>query len=145
LCPNPPIWAQIGRYFRVRAGSPNTHKPCTGAKNRHFRPRYDSICKQEVGGSIPPGSTTKSLQIDRFQYPLNALLGAFVRAQDENEPPLPVMLVVSGLPPLVQNLQAVRSHSERLFRVEELGNLSLTPAHRGEPSPAALALISIFE
>jgi len=68
-----------------------------------------------------------------------------VRAQDENEPPLPVMLVVSGLPPLVQNLQAVRSHSERLFRVEELGNLSLTPAHRGEPSPAALALISIFE
>ena len=75
------------------------------------------------------------------QYPLSALLGAFVQAQDEDEPPLPVMLVVSGLPPLVQNLQAARSHTERLFRVEELGNLALTSTHRGEPSPAALALI----
>jgi hypothetical protein len=77
----------------------------------------------------------------RRQYPLSALLGAFVQAQDEDEPQLPVMLVVSGLPPLVQNLQAARSHTERLFRVEELRNLALTPAHRGEPSPAALALI----
>ena len=75
------------------------------------------------------------------QYPLSALLGAFVQAQDQDEPPLPVMLVVSGLPPLVQNLQAARSHTERLFRVEELGNLALTPTQRGQPSPAALALI----
>jgi hypothetical protein len=75
------------------------------------------------------------------RYPLSALLGAFVQAQDEDEPPLPVMLVVSGLPPLVQNLQAARSHTERLFRVEELGNLALTSTNKGEPSPAALALI----
>ena len=75
------------------------------------------------------------------QYPLGALLGAFVEAQDEEEPPLPVMLVVSGLPPLVQNLQAARSHAERLFRVEELGNLGLAPTGHDEPSPAAFALI----
>lgn len=75
------------------------------------------------------------------QYALSALLGAFVQAQDEDEPPLPVMLVISGLPPLVQNLQAARSHTERLFRVEELGNLALASAHRDQPSPAALALI----
>jgi hypothetical protein len=75
------------------------------------------------------------------QYPLSALLGAFVQAQDEDEPLLPVILVVSGLPPLVQNLQAARSHTERLFRVEELGNLALTSTNRDEPSPAALALI----
>jgi hypothetical protein len=75
------------------------------------------------------------------QYPLSALLGAFVQAQDEDEPPLPVMLVVSGLPPLVQNLQAARSHTERLFRVEELGNLALVSSHRDQVSPAALALI----
>jgi hypothetical protein len=77
----------------------------------------------------------------QHQYPLGALLGAFVQAQDQEEPPLPVMLVVSGLPPLVQNLQAARSHAERLFRVEELGNLALEPASQHEPSPAALALI----
>jgi hypothetical protein len=75
------------------------------------------------------------------QYPLGALLGAFVQAQDDEELPLSVMLVVSGLPPLVQNLQAARSHAERLFRVEELGNLALAPAGRDEPSPAAFALI----
>lgn len=74
------------------------------------------------------------------QYPLGALLGAFVQAQDEEDPPLPVMLVVSGLPPLIQNLQAARSHAERLFRVEELGNLSREPGVAGEPSAAALAL-----
>jgi hypothetical protein len=75
----------------------------------------------------------------KHQYPLGALLGAFVQAQDEDDPPLPVMLVVSGLPPLIQNLQAARSHAERLFRVEELGNLSLEPGD-GELSAAALAL-----
>ena len=75
------------------------------------------------------------------QYPLGAQLGAFVEAQDEDEPPLPAMLAVSGLPPLVQNLQAARSHAERLFRVEELGSLALEPADQSEPSPAALALI----
>jgi AAA ATPase-like protein len=75
------------------------------------------------------------------QYPLSALLGAFVQAQDEDDPPLSVMLVVSGLPPLVQNLQAARSHTERLFRVEDLGHLALTAERRDEPAPAALALI----
>lgn len=77
----------------------------------------------------------------QHQYPLGALLGGFVQAQDRDDPPLPVMLVVSGLPPLVQNLQAARSHTERLFRVEELGNLSLAQPARGGASPAALALI----
>lgn len=76
----------------------------------------------------------------RHQYPLGALLGAFVQAQDRDEPLLPVMLVVSGLPPLIQNLQAARSHAERLFRVEELGNLSLEPATGSGSSAAALAL-----
>jgi hypothetical protein len=75
------------------------------------------------------------------QFPLSALLGAFVKAQDDDDDPLPVMLVMCGLPPLQQNLQAARSHSERLFRGEDLGNLSLAPISDSEPSKAALALI----
>ncbi|HYM44943.1 MAG TPA: ATP-binding protein [Solirubrobacteraceae bacterium] len=75
----------------------------------------------------------------RHQYPLSALLGALVVAQDEEDPPLPVMLVVSGLPPLAAHLQAARSHTERLFRVEELGNLSLR-REGGTSSKAAMAL-----
>jgi hypothetical protein len=72
------------------------------------------------------------------QFPLSALLSGFVEAQDHEED-LPLMLVMSGLPPLATNLQAARSHSERFFKVEELGNLSLEGGE-GEPSPAAAAL-----
>jgi hypothetical protein len=78
------------------------------------------------------------------QFPLSILLGAFVQAQGYDDMDLPVMLVMSGLPPLVTNLQAARSHSERLFKVEELGNLRLDP-HGDDPSPAAAALTRAVE
>ncbi|HEY2142054.1 MAG TPA: ATP-binding protein [Solirubrobacteraceae bacterium] len=80
----------------------------------------------------------------RHQYPLSALLGALVATQDEEDPPLPVMLVVSGLPPLAAHLQAARSHTERLFRVEELGNLGLR-REGDNTSNAAMALIKPAE
>ena len=54
------------------------------------------------------------------------------------------MLVMCGLPPLVTNLQAARSHSERLFKVEELGNLRLEREGDG-PGPAAAALTKAVE
>jgi hypothetical protein len=72
------------------------------------------------------------------QFPLSALLSGFVEAQDHDQD-LPLMLVMSGLPPLATNLQAARSHSERFFKVEELGNLGLEGGE-DEPSPAAAAL-----
>jgi hypothetical protein len=71
--------------------------------------------------------------------PLSALRAAFVEAQDFEDENLPVMLVVCGLPSLVTNLQAARSHSERLFKAEEVENLDLTVSD-GEPSKAAVAL-----
>jgi AAA ATPase domain len=77
------------------------------------------------------------------QFPLSALLSGFVEAQD-HEDDLPVMLVMSGLPPLATNLQAARSHSERFFKVEELGNLRLE-GDEGAPSPAAAALTRAVE
>jgi AAA ATPase domain len=76
------------------------------------------------------------------QFPLSALLSGFVEAQDHDDD-LPVMLVMSGLPPLATNLQAARSHSERFFKVEELGNLGLEGG-AGE-SPAAAALTRAVE
>ena len=74
------------------------------------------------------------------QFPLSALLGAFVQAQDFEDEDLPVMLGLGGLPSLVANLQAARSHSERLFKVEVLDNLSLGLGAEGM-SPAASALV----
>jgi hypothetical protein len=76
------------------------------------------------------------------QFPLSALLGAFVQAQDYDDVDLPVMLVMCGLPPLITNLQAARSHSERLFKAEELGNLSLEPDAGTSPAAAALTKAS---
>jgi hypothetical protein len=64
---------------------------------------------------------------------LGALLGALVQAQDEDEPPLPVMLVASGRPPLVQNLQA---NPRRWRTVVVYAITSLPFAHA---SPARLA------
>jgi hypothetical protein len=72
-------------------------------------------------------------------FPLSALLAAFVETQDHEDEDLPVMLVMCGLPRLVTNLQAARSHSERLFKAEEVENLGLTSSGE-EPSTAATAL-----
>lgn len=73
------------------------------------------------------------------QFPLSALLAAFVEAQDYEDADLPVMLVMCGLQSLVTNLQAARSHSERLFKAELIEYLSLTADAAGL-SPAVVAL-----
>lgn len=79
------------------------------------------------------------------QWPLYALIAAFVRAHDQEEPPLPVMLVLSGLPPLIEHLQAARSHSERFFRADQIANLRLDPDHGQAVSEAGLALTTPTE
>lgn len=75
------------------------------------------------------------------QFPLGALLSALVAVQDEDEQPLPVMLVLCGLPPLTGNIHAARSNAERLFRSEQIGNLPLAAQPPAELSPAAQALV----
>lgn len=74
------------------------------------------------------------------QFPLGALLSAFVAAQDDDDDPLPVMLVLCGLPPLVANIHRARSNAERLFKAEQIANLRLEPDDGGL-SDAALALV----
>lgn len=75
------------------------------------------------------------------QFPLGALLSALVAVQDDDEHPIPIMLVLCGLPPLIGNIHAARSNAERLFRAEAIGNLSLTPEPPEELSAAAQALV----
>ncbi len=76
-------------------------------------------------------------QKHKHQFSLSALLSAFVKAQDEG---YPVMLVMCGLPAVRENLQSARSHSERLFKAEELGHLSLENNIGQTTSEAVLAL-----
>jgi hypothetical protein len=75
------------------------------------------------------------------QYPLGALLSAIVAAQDDDDAPLPVMLVLCGLPQLTGNIHRAKSNAERLFRAEEISNLSLDAQSPGELSAAAQALV----
>lgn len=56
------------------------------------------------------------------QHPLSLLLSC-VSALQRTVPPLPVGLVVCGLPTLGGNLLRARSYSERMFRGEEIGRL----------------------
>jgi hypothetical protein len=77
----------------------------------------------------------------KHQYPLGALLSAMVAVQDEDDEPLPVMLVLCGLQPLTANIHAARSNAERLFRAGEVGNLRLTPESPATLSAAAQALV----
>ncbi len=78
---------------------------------------------------------------EKHQYPLGALLSAMVAAQDDDDDPLPVTLVLCGLHPLTRNIHAARSNAERLFRAAEIGNLSLTPEPPEPLSAAAQALV----
>lgn len=74
------------------------------------------------------------------QFPLGALLSAFVAAQDDDDEPLPVMLALCGLPPLIGNIHRARSNAERLFKAEQIGNLSIADSS-DDLSDAALALV----
>jgi AAA ATPase domain len=80
-------------------------------------------------------------QPEKGQYPLGALLSALVAAQDDDDDPLPVMLVLCGLHPLTRNIREARSNAERLFRASRIGNLSLTPVPPEPLSAAAQALV----
>jgi hypothetical protein len=77
----------------------------------------------------------------KHQFPLGALLSALVAVQDDDEHPMPIMLVLCGLPPLIGNIHAARSNAERLFRAEAIDNLSLTPEPPEELGAAAQALV----
>lgn len=78
---------------------------------------------------------------EKHRYPLGALLSAMVAAQDDDDAPLPVMLVLCGLHPLTGNIHAARSNAERLFRAAEISNLSLAPEPPEPLSAAAQALV----
>ncbi len=79
------------------------------------------------------------------QFPLGALLSAFIAAQDDDDEPLPVMLVLCGLPPLIGNIHSARSNAERFFRGETLENLPLAAEAKQQLSEAALALVKPAE
>jgi hypothetical protein len=54
------------------------------------------------------------------QFTLSALLAAMAAVQQRS---VPVLLVLCGLPPILENLARSKSYSERMFTLEHLGNL----------------------
>jgi hypothetical protein len=53
LCPNRLKSDEIGLDLQLSSHRLAARKPCTGAKNWPSAFRHNSICKQEVGSSIP--------------------------------------------------------------------------------------------
>ncbi|MDQ6878193.1 MAG: ATP-binding protein [Candidatus Dormibacteraeota bacterium] len=58
---------------------------------------------------------------ERGQLTLSALLSATAAVQREG---LPIMLVLCGLPTILENLGQAKSYSERMFTVEQIGHLN---------------------
>jgi hypothetical protein len=58
---------------------------------------------------------------ERGQLTLSALLSATAAVQREG---LPIMLVLCGLPTILENLGQSKSYSERMFTVEQIGHLN---------------------
>ena len=137
----------------VDLGSGATMPVATGQ-----RPGSDSVLENrlrialiELGAAAAARGRSVALLFDeahtifdqprKEQYPLGALLSALVAAQDDDDDPLPLMLVMCGLPPLIGNIHRARSNAERLFRVVQIANLGLA-SEDGALSDAALALIN---
>ena len=78
---------------------------CHGGQHRGFVLRYDEF---------------QVVRERRGELTISALLAAVAAAQQRA---VPVMLVLGGLPPLVENLARSKSYSERMFVTERLGNL----------------------
>ncbi len=82
------------------------------------------------------------LRYDEFQVveekrgttTISALLSAIATAQQRG---LPVMLILCGLPPIVEHLVRAKSYSERMFIPERLANLRPAEASAALIDPAA--------
>lgn len=86
-------------------------------------------------------------QSEKNQYPLSVLLDVFQSIQRKE---IPFMLVLVGLPTLFPKLVEVRTYSERMFRILELGKLgdreskeAITKPIENEQCPVKFDEISI--
>lgn len=92
---------------------------CKGAHHRGFVLRYDEF---------------QVVRERRSEMTVSALLAAVAGAQQRG---VPVMLVLGGLPPLIENLSRSKSYSERMFVPERLGNLRAPEDQAALIDPAA--------
>lgn len=129
--------------FSVGPGVPQPEKSVLEERLRAALTEVGNVAREQGRGVALLYDEAHSVRdrSERGQYPLGALLSALVAAQDDDDDPLPVMLVLCGLHPLTRNIREARSNAERLFRASEIGNLSLEPAPPEELSAAAQALV----
>jgi hypothetical protein len=67
------------------------------------------------------------------QAPLSSLITAVASVQQDG---YPVMLVASGLPPLIENLAEAKSYTERMFEGQPIDALPEAPARQAFEKPA---------
>lgn len=94
---------------------------CRRTEHRGFVLRYDEF---------------QVIREKRGRLTLSGLLTAVAAAQQRQ---VPVILVLCGLAPLLENLSRSKSYSERMFTIEELGNLRPPEDRAALVDPAARA------
>ena len=72
----------------------------------------------------------------RQEFPVSTLVRGLAHVQRRREGAHPVMLVVSGLDPLIAHLAEAESYTERMFSSEVLQGLPPEAAHRAFVEPA---------
>lgn len=70
------------------------------------------------------------------EFPLSAFISSAAAVQQEG---LPIMLVLSGLPPLIEHLASAKSYTERMFEGQEIGALRESEGRRALVEPARKA------
>ena len=70
------------------------------------------------------------------EFPLSAFISSVATVQQEG---LPIMLVLSGLPPLIEHLASAKSYTERMFEGHEIGALREPEGRRALTEPAQKA------
>ena len=99
--------------------------------------RVGQLCaRTEHPGFVLRYDEFQVIREKRGRLTLSALLAAVAGAQQRE---VPVMLVLCGLAPLLENLSRSKSYSERMFSIEELGNLRPPEDRAALVDPAARA------
>jgi hypothetical protein len=123
------VLSQLGTlslsYGEIKVGlSPRLREGAKGRFDddlREILTQVGELCrKSEHSGFVLRYDELQVIQEKRGWLTLSALLASVAAVQQKE---IPILLVLSGLPPMLENLARAKSYSERMFYLEDLKNL----------------------
>jgi hypothetical protein len=91
-----------------------------------------------IGEAARAQDTAVLIAIDEVQYVSKKVLGALVRAIHlATQESLPILVVATGLPQILENIGDAKSYAERLFDFQKIGPLDYDDAREALVAPAS--------